>query len=97
MRAATTAATSRLAHDGAGDAGLGAEALQPGAQRLDARLQLARVLVGLGLDGGVLLGREVLELGAHASRLVGGRRGGQAHLGGGLVDEVDRLVGQPRP
>ena len=71
VRAATTAATSRSPTTGrATSRGLGAEALQAGGQRLDARLDLAGVLVGLRLDGGALLGRRC----SSSARIARGRR-----------------------
>ena len=78
-----------LAHDGRLGAGLGQVLLDP----LDVDLDLRRVLVGLGVDRGLLLGREPVALGLELGG-VGRAAGAQAHLRGGLVDQVDRLVRQ---
>jgi hypothetical protein len=67
---------------------------EPRVQLVGTDLQLGRALVLLGHDRGVLLG---VELGELLAQRVDSARGGaaaQAHLRGGLVDEVDRLVGQ---
>ena len=90
VRAAITAATSVSPTTGvSAPGGLGQALLDP----LDVDLDLRRVLVGLGVDRGLLLGREPVALGLELRR-VGRAAGAQAHLRGGLVDQVDRLVGQ---
>ena len=88
-------------HDG-GDVGLaddhgrlGALAAlgQPLLDPLDVVLDLGRVLVGLGVDRGLLLGEQPVALGLQPLHIVAAA-GAQAHLRRGLVDEVDGLVGQ---
>ena len=80
-----------------GLAGLAVRAVelrQTGVELVRADLQLGRALVLLGGDGGVLLGVELRELAAQRLEVRAGRPGAQAHLRGGLVDQVDRLVRQ---
>ena len=87
--------------DHRGDLGLadrarGQVAVELGQARLepvDLVLDAARVLVGLGVDRGLLLGLHRLDPRAQAGRL--GVAAAQLHARGRLVDEVDRLVGQP--
>ena len=78
-----------LAHDGRVRARAGQPLLQP----VDVRLDLRRVLVGLGVDRGLLLGGEPGQLGLELRRVLRAA-GAQAHPRGRLVDQVDRLVRQ---
>ena len=61
-------------------------------EAVDALLDLTGVLVGLGVDGRLLLGTQVLDLGAQP--VGGGADVIQPQPRPGLIDQVDRLVGQ---
>jgi hypothetical protein len=99
---------ARARRDHRGDVGLpdhGAVALrcvgglaelgQAGLELVDLGLQPGRLLVVLGVHRG-LLGRGGLgQPGAQPARLAARGDAPQAHPRGGLVDQIDRLVGQP--
>ena len=91
VRAATTAATSVSPTTGAARRRPRRPASRARSRRA-ARLDPAGVLVGLGVDRGLLLGRSCSSSAAAGGRRRPARR--RRTLGGGLVDQVDRLVGQ---
>ena len=71
---------------------VGAQRCRAALELLDLLLDAPGVLVGLRVHGGLLLGLELLGAGQQAGGL--GSLAAQLDARGGLVDEVDRLVGQ---